>query len=256
MLPVVSGRLDSCKYTGSMRENISSAESSESINIDTLQAIIFDFDGTLVDSEPVWKEVFVDLFLKDCGIALSKEVLWSNTGNGVDRSVQNISDHYDLGFTHDDVMDMMDKINDESHKRIINDLPLRPGARELFEWAHNRGIAMAVCTASTYDLISTFLNKHDVHTYFTEIISTVDVEYEKRKPHPYSYQLTLDTLGINADRAIAIEDAPKGVASAMAAGIVTLAITNPMVQEKVAEVGPMAQLQDFHQVLEFLVSES
>ncbi len=238
-----------------MGTDISSAQSRRSLNVDSLQGIIFDFDGTLVDSEPVWKSVFCDLFLDKYDIKLDEDLLWKNTGNGVDKSVSNISEYYTLNFSADEVATMVEQINDETHQRIMSDLPLRPGAVELFGWAKERSIAMAVCTASTHDLISTYLAKHNALDYFAEIISTIDVSFERRKPHPYPYLTTLKALNISADHALAIEDSPAGVQSAIAAQISTIAIHNPFLEEKVAAVGPMAQRQDFHQVLEFLVSE-
>ncbi len=237
------------------QQNIS-PDSARSLNVDELRAIIFDFDGTLVDSEPVWKSVFYDLFLEHYDTKLEKEVQWKHTGKGVDQSVTNLAEHYELNFTADQVATMTESINKETHRRILADLPLRPGAVELFRWAKERDIDLAVCTASTHDLISTYLTNHDVRDYFSEITSTVDVGFEKRKPHPYAFLKTLAAMNVSAEQSLAIEDSPAGVQSAMAAEIPTLAIHNPFLEERVSAIGPMAQLQDFHQVLELLVSWS
>lgn len=234
----------------------SSVNSTQLLNVNELSGIIFDFDGTLVDSEPIWKSVFRDLFFEMYDTELSMEEQWKNTGNGVDKSVTNLAKLYGLDFSASQVADMTSRISEETHRRIIEDLPLRPGAVELFEWARRKNIVMAVCTASTQELISTYLTKHNALQYFAKIISTVDVIFEKRKPHPYPYLTSLEAISVSANRALAIEDSPAGVQSAIAAGIPTIAIHNRFLEERVADVGPMAQLQDFHQVLELLVSES
>ena len=236
-----------------MKQKISLSNELQSFNSAELQAIIFDFDGTLVDSEPVWKDIFFDLFKEHYNVDVSYDILWKNTGGGVDKSVHNTANAYNLNFSNEQIIEMTNLINEEAHRRLLT-LPLRPGATELFEWAESQGIAMAICTASTYDLINTYFGNLDMLGYFDEVLSTSLSKPDERKPHPYPYLQLLTKLDIEADQTLVIEDSPAGVISSRAAGIATIAIHNPFIEDRVTEAKPMVQLKDFHQVLGLLAS--
>jgi len=219
-----------------------------------LAAIIFDFDGTLVDSEPAWKSTFFDLFKERHGISISKEILWENTGNGVDLSVKNISNKYDLNLSESETSSTANDLHLEMQRKIIEELPLREGAIEVMDWAQQNDIALAICTASTSDLIDAYFEKHGLRDRFSHVFSTAVSEIEKRKPYAYPYLETMKLLRVQADQTIVIEDSPSGIKSAVSAGIRTIAIQDIFIEDQVSEAHPIFQVTDFSQVLELLAS--
>ncbi|HMS25477.1 MAG TPA: HAD family phosphatase [Acidimicrobiia bacterium] len=236
-----------------MNQEVSSSDEPQILNSAELQAIIFDFDGTLVDSEPLWNDIYFEIFQEHCNVDVSYDLLWKNTGNVVDTTVENISDAYALGFSSRRILEMTDLINEEADRRILT-LPLRPGARELFEWAETRGIAMAICTAATYDQINTYFGELEMIGYFAEVLSTALSKPDERKPHPFPYLQLLSKLDVKPEQTLVFEDSVPGIISSRAAGITTIAIHNPFIEDRVTEAKPMVQLTDFHQVLELLAS--
>ena len=227
---------------------LETSESKLKAHISTLRALIFDFDGTLIDSEPVWKQVFYDLFQERHSVELTDELLWKNTGIGVDKSVANLDFAYELVMGEDDQARMVNDINEETHRRILEDLPLQEGVLELFNLAREHGLSTAICTASTNELITTFLTNHDLGRYIDVVVSTSSSPREQRKPYPYPYLETLKKLSIVATQAIVVEDSPSGVTSSLAAGIATIAIPHPKLIERVAALEPTALVQDFRQI--------
>jgi HAD superfamily hydrolase (TIGR01509 family) len=217
-----------------------------------LRGIIFDFDGTMVDSEPVWKEVFVDVYRATHGVELTTPMLWENTGKGVDRSVATIDIKLDLGHDPTQQSFLVDSINEEVHRRILEETPLREGTVELLEFARANNIATAICTASTEELIATFLRNRDLTQYFDHITTTAYAPMHERKPEPFPYLKTLEALGVSAEEAIAIEDSPAGVTSALAAGIFTVAIPHAQLADQVSALNPTLLIQDFQQLLDHL----
>lgn len=219
---------------------------------DDLKAIIFDFDGTIVDSEPLWKSVFIDLFRDNYGAELTQKVVWENTGKGVVISVTNISDVYSLNLSETEIDSVSKEINDQACRRIISELEPRPGAVELFNWCDNKNIKMAICTASTHEMIHEYCSKHNLIDNFEYVFSTAISDIEKRKPHPFPYLHSMERLGVTPNASLAIEDSPAGVKSAVTAGIATIAIHNPMIEQEVELENPLVQVEDFFQVLDLL----
>jgi|GEM_PF-444167 len=225
------------------------------IETSSIEAIIFDFDGTLVDSEPVWKSTFFDLFKQEYGVEVPLQILWDNTGGGVDLSVANISNKLELNMSETEIMDTAEKLHEEMQRKILNDLDLREGAAELLEFGRNNNIAMAICTASTNELIDSFFNRLNLRDMFSVVVSTSESEIDKRKPFPFPYLETMRLLDVKPQNSIAVEDSPKGVTSALAAGIETIAIHNPFLDLGKLEVQPKFVVQDFLQVLELFSNE-
>lgn len=236
-----------------MQDN-SSAKSTKILNTADLKGIIFDFDGTLIDSEPVWKEVIFDLYKRDCSVELSDEILWAGTGGGIDRNVELISEELGLGMTSAQQSAMVDGINEEVHRVIHEELSLRDGSTEIITWAHDNDVALAICTASTRELITQFLAQQNLSNDFDVIVSTATNELNKRKPFPYPYLETLKKLGVQAEESLVIEDSPNGVRSAVAAGIPTIAIPHPELKDIVSALNPTVLVTDFREILALLVS--
>lgn len=137
-------------------------------------------------------------------------------------------------------------------RKILEELPLRESVVEVFDWALSNNIAMAICTASTAELVNGFLTKHEIREQLVTIISTVISDLKHRKPYPYPYLETMRQLGVGPQETLAIEDSPSGVKSAVAAGIPTIAIYNRFLAAKVLAEKPIYVFEGFPQVLELL----
>lgn len=232
---------------------ISTASSQDSpLDVAGLKAIVFDFDGTLVDSEPVWKATFFELFKERYQIEVPMEILWANTGGGVDLSVRNISNRLSMGMTEIEIATMAHDLHAEMQRKILEELPLRVGVTQVFDWAISKSVSMAICTASTKELIESYFKKQNSLEIFAHIESTAISDLEHRKPFPYPYLQTLKALDVSAEHALVFEDSPSGITSAVAAGIPTIAIHNPFLELKDLEAQPKFVVEDFLQVLELL----
>lgn len=225
------------------------------INISDLQAIIFDFDGTLVDSEPVWKSTFFDLFKKDYGVEVPQKILWENTGGGVDLSVLNISNKLELKMSEAEIESVAQRLHEKMQNNILEYLPLREGVTKVFDLAKANSIQMAVCTASTNELIESYFSKLGMQELFGVVVSTSDSDMQHRKPYPFPYLETLRLLNVEANKTLVIEDSPKGITSSVLAGIDTVAIHNPFLDLTNLENKPKFVVQDFLQVLELFSNE-
>jgi HAD superfamily hydrolase (TIGR01509 family) len=185
----------------------------------TTKALLFDFDGLLIDTEGPSYQAWVEVYDRH-GHELPLET-WSaavGTIGGFDPA-----DHLaGLGVALDE------EALDARRKRDLDlcDVEeLRPGVAELLDEADRRGIPAAIVSSSSEEWIERHLDRRDLLDRFVAVICANGDE-ERAKPRPTLYLEALDRLGVSAAEAVAFEDSPNGVAAAKAAGIYCVAVPN------------------------------
>ncbi|MEN8254531.1 MAG: HAD family phosphatase [Verrucomicrobiota bacterium] len=189
-----------------------------------LNAVIFDFDGIIVDSEPMHYQAFQRV-LEPLGKGYSWEE-YCETYIGFDDR-----DAFRQAFIAKGegicAKDLKNMINEKAKvfQQLIHDggaTPL-PGAVELIN-SIPRKLPIALCSGAWLEDILPILKNLGIDNSFSVIVTAEDTE--KSKPDPAPYQLTLEKLGIeDPATAIAIEDTPAGIISAKGAGLKVLAVT-------------------------------
>jgi HAD superfamily hydrolase (TIGR01509 family) len=184
-----------------------------------IQAVLFDFDGTLADTETEYFKVDGETFEKFGTGPISEEDLHTLIGTDGRESFTALLAKYgrpDVTYEqftagrHDTVASIY----------RTRPLQLEPGARELLDDLYDRGVKMAlVSTTDAYNVVYG-ANRLGITKYFDAIV-TGDM-LEKRKPWPDPYLLGLEFLGVEADHAVAVEDSLIGIEAAHAAGLWTV----------------------------------
>jgi sugar-phosphatase len=187
-----------------------------------LEAVIFDMDGVLIDSEPLWQDVEVEVY-DALGVPLTRERCKETMGFRVNEAVAHWRARYPWeGPT-----------NDEVAGRIVDDLIAavrtrggpKAGAAEAVAACAARVDKLAICTSSYYRVIDAVVEKCGLAGVFAVVHSAEDED--RGKPDPAVYRTTAAKLGVAADRCLAIEDSPNGVLSAKDAGMVCVAVPDP-----------------------------
>lgn len=184
-----------------------------------MQAVIFDMDGVLVDSEPLYNQ-HIKSFLVKLGVQDSGEIVYNFKGLGSKEVSRIIIETFNLD--HD--IDEMTKISRHAYIEHLNDLaelPSIPGAVELVKNLAKAGHPLALASAASSKRIEMFLNKLDLTDYFKIIASGEDVE--RTKPAPDIFLLAARKLGVDPKECVVIEDAANGVTAAKAAGMKCIA---------------------------------
>ncbi|MHA7156145.1 HAD family hydrolase [Arthrobacter sp. TMN-50] len=190
-----------------------------------LQAVLWDMDGTIVDTEPYWIQAEKDLVAQHGGSwstadaeALVGQALSFSAGvlqrAGVELSIRDIIDH----------------LTTEVQTRVAETAPWRPGARELLAELKAQGIPCAMVTMSEQSLAAEVVSQLPQGTF--ALLVTGDM-VQRGKPDPEAYQQAFDALGgasgnLTKDRVVAIEDSLPGATSAESAGLITLAVPHMM----------------------------
>ncbi len=189
-----------------------------------MKAILFDHDGTLVDSEHVhyliWKGV-----LAGYGVDFAADE-YEQEYSGIPTPANSIAliARYALPMTPEQLTQEKLVATDAHLSR--EPFPLMHAARESVQFFHEAGARLAIVSGSNRSGIDHTVQAHGLGQWFSTIVSFDDVS--KSKPAPECYQLTLARLGIDAAEAIAIEDTEHGIQAATAAGIVCCGVRNAM----------------------------
>ena len=180
-------------------------------------AVLWDMDGTLVDTEPIWQDSQMQLTAEH-GATWTREDGLQLVGSGLESSGELLRARgVDLGV--EEIIQYMTSFVVERLEH--GDLPWRPGARELVEELHDRGIPTALVTMSRRRMAMTAADALGSRG-FRVVVAGDDVE--NAKPHPEAYLAAAAALGVDIADCIAIEDSATGLASAIASGAVTIGV--------------------------------
>lgn len=187
----------------------------------TIKAILFDHDGTLVDSESshlaIWQTV-----LSPFGVSVSdKEYADLFLGVPTEKTADELCKRYPIPITSEQLVQL--KLDQTRAFLKTSSFPQIPGAEALLAECASR-LPIALVSGSQRFCIDATLDSHQWHSFFSHVVTGDDVLLNK--PHPDSYLKALELLGVKGHEAIAIEDTESGANAAASAGIATVAIRN------------------------------
>ena len=184
-----------------------------------MKAVIFDMDGILIDSEPLWhiaeKEVFGAL-----GITLTDAMCEETTGLRTDAMVAYWYDKQP--WSHKSFETVADEIIERMRQLVDTYGVALAGVHEMLHDLAQRPLGIGVASSSPPALIDTVVDKLDIRTYFQVLCSAMDEEFGK--PHPAVYLTTATRLGVEPHECLVFEDSMTGVRAAKAAGMTTVAV--------------------------------
>lgn len=184
-----------------------------------IEAVIFDMDGLLINSEPVWREVEISLF-EELGISLTDEQAAETMGKRADEVVGYWYERFPWE-TPDPA-----EVSEELIDRMVGEVAVRdialPGVPEAFDAAEAAGLPTAIASSSPTRLIRAAIGPLEIEHRLQVIRSAENEPFGK--PHPGVYQKTAEQLGVAPTRCLALEDSVNGVRAAKAAGMLCLAI--------------------------------
>ncbi|MEO8094052.1 MAG: HAD family phosphatase [Pseudolysinimonas sp.] len=180
-------------------------------------AVLWDMDGTLVNTEPYWISAETEL-IESFGGSWTHEEALQLVGSGLWRSAQIMqANGVALGE-----QEIIDHLTDRVLEQLVEfGIPWRPGARELLLELREAGIPTALVTMSVSRMAHHVADKLGF-LGFDAVVSGDDVT--EAKPHPESYLRGAELLGVEATDCIAIEDSMPGIRSASAAGATVIGV--------------------------------
>lgn len=186
-----------------------------------IKALLFDFDGTLIDTESIdlrsWREVF-----EAHGVELPVERFALRIGT---LSGPNELDELDALLAAPCDREAVTAARRRREQELLGAEPLRPGVDAYLDEAQALGLKTAIVSSSSRSWIDPILERFERSNGWFHI-ACANGEAARAKPAPTLYLEALDALGAEPHEAIAFEDSPNGIAAARAAGIFTVAVPN------------------------------
>ena len=183
-----------------------------------IQAVIFDLDGLLVDSEAVHYQTNRALFAK-YGKTYDLALKRKNMGVRIVEWLSDLKKEWSLKPSIEELANEREVILRTLFSKMLK---LMPGALSILAYLKNKHIPMGLATSAKPWYVDLIMERFPLKKFFTVVIDADQVS--RGKPHPEMYLKTAEALGVRPQECLVLEDAPNGVAAAKAAGMICFAV--------------------------------
>ena len=184
------------------------------------EAVIFDMDGVLIDSEPIHIEIERKLFDK-LGIAVSADIHRTYLGTAGDYMYNDIKTRFGLSQPIEELLEFDENFRVDYFKSL-GKMNLNEGVLEFLNLIKSSGIRLAVATSSSPEMAKTLLERCGIISFFDAVVTTS--EAGKSKPGPEVYLLAAQKIDVKPSGCLVFEDSPNGLLAAKNAGMHCVAI--------------------------------
>lgn len=215
--------------------------------IEHIQAVIFDIDGTLVDSMGVWYDIDIEYF-KILGIPMPVTIQKDIEGMSFTETAIYFKETFHL--EDKSIEDIKQDWVRMAHEKYLYEIQAKPGAKEFISFLKEKGLKIGVATSNDKTLALAALEPHG----FREKIDSVRTacEVEKGKPAPDIYLKVAEDLGVAPENCLVFEDIPNGMRAGKAAGMTVIGVEDAHALKYKEEIMGIcdAYIRDYYEMLE------
>lgn len=186
--------------------------------LEQIKAVIFDLDGTLVDSMGIWKEIDIE-FLSARGIEYHDDLQEKIEGMSFTETAVFCKEYYHLSESVEELKAIW---NQMAEKKYRCEIQPKPGVIEFLNVLKEQGIKMGVATSNSEELIRAVNEAHHFDDYISCFVTSCSVK--KGKPAPDVYLEAARQLGVSPDECLVFEDIVKGIEAGKNAGMKVCAV--------------------------------
>ena len=203
-----------------------------------IEAIIFDIDGTLMDSMCVWTDID-DIFLEKYGLEEPEGFHEGMEGKSYSETAQYFLDLFPtLPHTRED---LEQEWHEMAYEFYAKKLTLKPGAYEFIKEMHEKGIKLGIATSNSRDLAEAGLSNNGVYEYMDSFWTAC--EAKAGKPNPAVYLCVAKDLGVEPSKCLVFEDGPMGILAGKNAGMTVWAVDEAV---SAAQEAKKRELADYY----------
>ena len=186
--------------------------------LNNIKAVLFDLDGTLVESMSMWGDIDVD-YLKKFHIPVPEGLQKAIEGLSMYQTAVYFKENFAL---EDSLEDIMDEWNRMAYKKYTTEIPLKPGVRAFLDVLKSKNIPCGIATSNSRILTEAILKSHQVENYFSVMVTGDEIT--NGKPDPEVYLEAARKLGVAPEHCLVFEDIPFGIMAGKRAGMTVCAV--------------------------------
>ena len=211
-----------------------------------IEAVIFDMDGTLLDSMWIWPDID-DVFLEKYGLDKPEGFQEGMEGKSYTETAQYFLDLFPtLTQTKEEIME---EWNEMAHDRYVTEVPLKAGAKEFILDMREKGVKIGIATSNSRTLVNDTLKALGIEDLFDSVRTSC--EAGAGKPAPDVYLLVADDLVVEPEKCLVFEDVPMGIMAGKNAGMKTCAVEDDFSRQQTAKKKELADyyINDFTDII-------
>lgn len=210
-----------------------------------IKGIIFDLDGTMVDSMWMWKDIDIE-FMQAHHLPYTENLEREIEGMSFRETAQYFVDTYPLTETAAELMDLW---VDMAMDKYMYEVPVKPGLPAFLQEMKRRGMRMGIATSNDRGLLDAAANAHGFYDYIDEVLTANEVA--RGKPAPDVFLAVAEKLGVLPQECLVFEDIPQGIRAGLAAGMKVCAVSDRYSQPQREEKRALAHyyIDSYEQVL-------
>ena len=213
-----------------------------------IRGLLFDLDGTLVDSMWMWKQIDID-FLGGLGLALPGDLQEIIQGMSFSETAVYFKDRFRLNMGLEEIKRIWTEMSIEKYRKEV---PFKPAAEEFLKEARKAGMKTGIATSNGREIVEALNESLALDRYIDVLVTGCEVG--AGKPAPDIYLHTAELLGLRPEECLVFEDVPAGIAAGKAAGMKVFAIEDDAAEEFRPQIRSMADYyaRDFRELLRFM----
>ena len=183
-----------------------------------IKAVIFDLDGSLVDSMWMWKQIDIEFFDK-YGLQIPETLQKDIEGMSFSEVAHYFKTSFDFPMSEEE---MKNEWNQMAWDKYTNEVPLKKGAEEFLKYCDTNNISLGIATSNSKELVTAVTKSLGIEKYFSCIMTACEVN--KGKPAPDIYLAVADKLHVTPNECLVFEDIVPGIMAGKNAGMKVCAV--------------------------------
>ena len=210
-----------------------------------IKAVIFDLDGTLVDSMWMWKDIDIE-FLERYNIELPTDLQSAIEGMSFSETAAYFKKRFELPLEVEEIKAIWNEMAQEKYK---NEVPLKEGVLEFLQFLKKNQIKTGIATSNSKHLVTLVLERHEILEYFDAVHTSCEVK--QGKPAPDIYELVASKLGVQPEHCLVFEDIMQGILAGKRANMRVCAVEDEFSKAEVEQKKALADyyIETYHELI-------
>ena len=213
--------------------------------LENKKAMLFDLDGTLVDSMWMWEAIDIE-FLGAYGYECPDDIQRAIEGMSFSETAVYFKERFDLPLSLDEIKAVWTRMSIDKNRHEVH---LKPGVLEFLKYCKENGIRTGIGTSNGSEIVDAVLTSLNVKEYFDAVVTACEVAHGK--PEPDIYLEVAKRLGVQPENCLVFEDIPAGIMAGKAAGMPVIAVEDDFSADLMDEKRELADavISDYRELL-------